>query len=490
MRALLLALGLVTSALLAGTARADFDHNLHDRDIAVSGSEAIACTACHAMKAGALIGKPDHGSCFGTCHGAPPRKGAKPADVAPAQQRMCGNCHAANSAKALYPPYQATDFALAMPHKGHKDVACGSCHFVKTKAPHARCAGCHDGARAPTMSRCAACHTPGSGSPLPPRMREPFDTVTSEFSHPAHAARGAAGAECTTCHAELLGTDDSLLPRPKMKSCGIAGCHDAKAAFSVNVACTRCHSSPPPRRFEVERPTERYLHATTHKDVKLPCSACHPLAATGEPLVTGHQACVPCHEERFAERRRPSEPVAPGAPKQICGACHSATEPWRKLTADRRPPERTEFGATLSHDKHPRLACAACHSLTTATVQLRPPRGHQACTGAACHAVKGGPAPELTACESCHELGLATKREQVRATVAWSVRATFDHGPHPGECASCHDDLHGDGIIALAAPKKPSCAPCHDGGRAFKLTGTTCTRCHVGAKKAPVSTSR
>lgn len=481
MRALILAIALVGLAL--ATARADFDHNLHDRDIAVSGAEPIACTGCHAMKGGTLVGRPDHSSCFGTCHGAKPAKGAKAAEMPPEQKRLCGNCHADGNPKPTYPPYVATDFALAMPHKGHKDVACASCHFVKPKGPHARCAGCHDGAKAPVMTKCNGCHTPGSGSPLPPRMIEPFDTVTAEFSHPKHAARGGAGAQCTTCHAEINATDDSLLPRPKQKSCGIGGCHDGKAAFGVNVACTRCHTAPPPRRFEVERPTERYLHATTHKDVKLPCAACHPLGAMGEPVVTGHQACVPCHEERFGERRRATDPVKDDAPKQICGACHTATEPWRKLTADRPLPDRTEFGATMSHDKHPGLACALCHSLTTAAVQLRPPRGHKACTGAACHALKGGVAPELTACESCHELGLAAKRTAIRTTMAWSVRATFDHRPHPGECASCHDDLHGDTVLGLATPKKPSCQPCHDGGKAFKLTGTTCTRCHPGAQK-------
>ena len=474
--------------LLATFARADFDHNLHDRDIAVSGKESIACTACHTIKNGALVGNPGHAACFGACHGAPPPKpvkGVKPA-ISADQQRLCGNCHAEGSAKALFPPYPPTDFALAMPHKGHKEVACSSCHFVPGKAtPHKRCLGCHDGAKAPMMSKCTACHTPGSGSPLPPRMIAPIDTVTSEFSHPKHAARGGAGAQCATCHADVRETDDSILPRPKMKSCGIAGCHDGKPTFSINVACTKCHTSAPAGKFDVERPTDRYSHATTHKDINVACASCHPLGATGEVLVAGHTACLPCHEERFAERRRPKDrelqPKDPDEPKQICGACHNATEPWRKLTADRPPPERTEFGATLSHDKHP-SACASCHSLTTTTTQLRPPRGHRACTGTACHAVKGGPAPELTACESCHELGLAAKRNSIRTTQTWSVRAKFDHGPHPGECTTCHTDLHGDSVIQLATPKKATCQPCHDGGTAFKLTGTTCLRCHPGVK--------
>lgn len=506
--AVVLAGSLVRAQVPATTPAApNFDHNLHDRDVAVSGANPIVCTGCHTMKAGALVGRPDHASCFGACHGAVPAKTKKGGTIEfPAEQkRICVNCHteaslAAPMAKSLpvpYPPYVATDFALSMPHKRHDAVACATCHFVAGKAaPHRRCIACHDGSgtsgKGPAMTKCIGCHTPGSGSPLPPAMTAPIDTVTSEFSHPKHAARGGAGAQCATCHQQIRETDDTILPRPKQKSCAIGGCHDGKGAFAVTVACTKCHTSAPKGKFDVERPTERYSHATTHKDVKLPCTSCHPLGPSGEVLVAGHAACVACHEERFGERRHPKEaeaaPPDPNEKKQICGACHNATEPWRKLTADRPPRERTEFGATLQHDKHSGN-CTSCHSLATASVQLRPPRGHAACTGKACHMIKGGTAPQLTDCEGCHELGLAAKRVAVRTTLQWSVRATFDHGPHrvgrdgaEVACVKCHDDLHGDVLAQLAAPKKISCQPCHDGATAFKLTGTTCTRCHPGAK--------
>jgi len=481
------------------TAPVGFDHNLHERDVAVSGAEAVLCTSCHPQTNGLLIGRPTHASCFGTCHGAAPARGKKEAklEIAAAQRPVCVACHAeaalaAPFSKALpvsYPPYVATDFALGMPHKGHKDIACTQCHFVPGKpVAHRRCLGCHDGTKAPTMTLCRGCHTPGSGSPLPPKLTAPIDTVTAEFSHPKHAARGGAGAQCTTCHAAIRETDDSILPRPKQKACAISGCHDGKPVFAAAIACTRCHTQPPPAAFDVERPVDRFSHATTHKDVALPCVACHPLAASGEVLVAGHAACVACHEERFGERRNPKAPIDPTRPKQICGACHTATEPWRKLTADRPPPEHTEFGATIAHDKHSD-DCKSCHSLASTGAQLRPPRGHRACTGSGCHAVTGGPAPEISACEGCHQLGLAAKRLAIRTTLQWSVRQTFDHAPHrigrdgnEVPCKICHDDLHADSLMALAAPKKPSCQPCHDGTTAFKLTGTTCTRCHPGTK--------
>src|SRR5262249_9115870 len=150
---------------------------------------------------------------------------------------------------------------------------------------------------------------------------------------------------------------------------------------------------------------------------------------------------------------------------------------------DRLPPERTEFGATIDHGKH-RGACATCHSLTTQSAQLRPPRGHRACLGSGCHAASGGPAPAMTACQSCHEESRASARLRARLPARWSVRAKFDHETHrrskEGDiaCTACHNDLSAPDLASLQTPRKAACAGCHDGATAFKLTGTTCTRCH------------
>ena len=56
----------VGSAAAAPSTRAvGFEHNLHDRDLVVSGAESLPCARCHAMAGGALIGKPGHAACFG-----------------------------------------------------------------------------------------------------------------------------------------------------------------------------------------------------------------------------------------------------------------------------------------------------------------------------------------------------------------------------------------------------------------------------------------
>ncbi|HTR54107.1 MAG TPA: cytochrome c3 family protein [Kofleriaceae bacterium] len=509
---LIVVIGLVAIAHGDGprTTAIGFDHLLHDRQVVVNGGESLACTRCHAAASGRITGRPDHATCFGACHGAAPvapRRGARLDTSDADRMRLCTACHAESQLAAPYtgtmpvpyPPYTIDrDFNLAIGHRAHAAIACTECHAppeakTRPKPPHARCVGCHDGTRAPAMTRCNDCHPAASGRPQPPELRAIQDSVTATFSHGKHAARGPRGGDCSTCHAAVRATDDSELPRPTAHDCAAAGCHDGAAAFATAVACTRCHASAPDK-FTVARPTARFTHGGPHADAvaKQPCGTCHPIDR-GEVVVAGHAPCVGCHAADFGAR----------TPK-TCGACHNATEPWRHLIADRAPADRTELGATLDHGKHliavrasegakgdPEVgACSACHSLRTATQQLRPPRGHAACTTTGCHAVTGGPAPHLAECKGCHRLGLQAERENARVAAPWSVRTTFDHATHrtgrDGKevaCIACHVDLRAREFLALATPPKPTCAPCHDGTIAFKLTGTSCTKCHPGAPR-------
>jgi hypothetical protein len=167
--------------------------------------------------------------------------------------------------------------------------------------------------------------------------------------------------------------------------------------------------------------------------------------------------------------------------KAICGACHDGSEPWRKLVADRAPPDTTELGTSLDHGVHP-ATCASCHVRRTRGAELQLPHGHAACSGAGCHERLEGPVPTLDSCSGCHRLGLATERTAKRTAAPWSVRATFVHARHDERakvaCTECHTSLGGVQLLAIPTPAKASCAPCHDGHTAFKLTGTTCRRCH------------
>lgn len=496
----LLVLAIVGSASLARadgppvlrTAPTGFDHAVHARDVDVSGTAAVPCTRCHVMRAGVLVGKPNHAGCFGKCHGAlPTARDTVTAERLP----LCNPCHAESALSptitkknlaVLYPPYRLElDFALQIGHKAHAQIACAQCHDKRGATPHRRCIACHDGGTGKgfAMTTCTTCHTPGSGQPDPPKLLRTKDTqifVTSAFSHAKHASRGIA-KQCITCHATIVETNDRQLPRPTAAGCAPAGCHDGKAAFGITVACTKCHKDVPSDKFDVHRPDKRFSHANhaARPGVTKDCVSCHRLGKTGEALVAGHASCdgaTPCHADDFGLRK-----------PRICAACHNGTEPWRPLVADHLPAEHTEFGASLDHRKHAAPPCASCHSLTTAVTELRPPRGHRACATAGCHAVASGPEPRLTACESCHLDGIAEQRDKTRRDAVWSVRATFQHAPHAQfkgaevACVTCHTDLTSPTVLSLAAPPKSSCAPCHDGRDAFKLTGTTCTRCHPGA---------
>ena len=454
-----------------------FDHTAH----AAAARPEIACTRCHRVNAGLVVGKPGHAACFGACHGPQPTRDP----VAVERRPLCTPCHAETVLAAPrlakfavgYPPYTlAIDHGLTIGHKAHATTACETCHDRKPHPAHKRCVACHQAGAVPAMADCTSCHTQRTATRLARTKPDgqPFEIfVSSAFSHAKHAPRGAA-KQCTTCHRGIAATDADDLPRPTADGCAIAGCHDGKASFGITAGCTKCHQDVP-AKFKVSRPQKRFSHLA-HDEAKLPCAACHPLGKTGEVLVSNHEPCVACHVIDFGLR----EPT-------ICGSCHNATEPWRRLVPDRLPVEITEFGATLDHGKHPG-ACTGCHSLAVATSELRPPRGHAACSTAGCHAIASGPAPRLGECEVCHRRGLADQRDRLRRASTWSVRATFAHAPHRNAggdalaCTACHVDMTSPDVLSLAAPTKQTCARCHDGRTAFKVTGTGCTRCHPGSR--------
>ena len=451
-----------------------FDHAKH----ATSTQDALACSHCHPTTKNVLA-KPGHAACFGKCHGpapAMPARGKKLA-VDPQRAHVCTTCHtqtalAGTDKKAftVMPPSPA-EFVLATGHKRHAAVACAQCHPQRPPAPHVRCASCHDGGpgKGPPMALCTGCHLRADPTQPQPEARL---LVRSAFSHGKHAARTPAGAKCATCH--VVDTDARELPHPTAKLCSVAGCHDAKAAFPTTAACTRCHQDVPAIKFVVPRPDKAFSHTKHLPYVAfVACSTCHPIAKSGEVGLANHAQCASCHDDDFGSR----DPFT-------CGACHDATEPWRKLLPDRPSLPKSEFGASLDHGKHA-AACASCHSLTTPAAQLRPARGHAACVGQGCHANAGGAPPAFTFCAGCHDLGLADRREAERMTAPWSVRKQFVHAKHERgldgtalACAACHVDMTGRDVLALATPPKSTCAPCHDGQASFKLTGTACTRCH------------
>jgi hypothetical protein len=386
-----------------------------------------------------------------------------------------------------FPPYRVdTDYPIALSHAAHAAAPCLTCHAAPgatragKAAPHARCAGCHDGrAAAAAMTACTTCHVAAYGaSALPALTRGPL-AVGATYSHPRHAGRTpAAAVACDACHGGILGATGLALPTPAAAACGAGGCHDGKAAFGVTERCTQCHAAPPPPEssFEVARPTARFSHDAHARHLTIDgCAACHGLDARGEPTTARHDSCVGCHADDFGT-----------ATPTTCGACHASTEPWRRLYADRLPPPSSELGSRMDHAAHAAIACERCHTLTTATRELRPVRGHAACADSGCHAASGGPAPSLATCDGCHAFGLEREHTARRTAARWTVRRRFRHDAHrqdlggaPLACAACHDGVStSTDAAALGGPAKATCAPCHDGKHAFKMTGHGCARCH------------
>ena len=374
------------------------------------------------------------------------------------------------------PPNATVQFG----HKAHAQIGCAKCHDPgkpRRGKTHERCAGCHDGRQAKVpMSECATCHPAGNDQTLSrPTLVRSQIAVTSAFSHAKHAGRAK---QCTACHAAIAGTNELALPSPTLVTC--TGCHDGKTVFGALTKCTKCHVDVPKGEFSVARPDKAFSHAKHDAAVTQPCGGCHRLSKTGEIETGGHLACVEgchTHEAEFGLRN-----------PTICGACHDGTEPWRPLAADKLPADTTEFGTNLDHRKHA-ASCGSCHTLTTPRTELRPTRGHRACATAGCHAMTTGPAPQMASCEACHQRGVIAAREAARLSARWSVRATFNHRVHAtkvaAECGRCHTDVSSPTTLSIAAPPKAVCAAagCHDGGGAFKVTGTSCTRCHPGAPK-------
>lgn len=509
------------AAAQARTTAFGFDHIVHDGRITVLGKPALACTACHTVTAaGALVGRPGHTTCLGSCHVWTPKPGVA---LGEDLEQVCMTCHAPADLAlprpaVAFPPYAIEpDFPMTISHAKHASARCELCHKVPgAKAPtpkpgakpatkpatkpaprmaHARCIGCHPAGPAPPtpavaptappaapapMAACTSCHIAAYGANALPRLVRGPLSVGAAYSHTRHAARTPADAvACATCHGAIAAATGLELTAPTATQCATAGCHDAKGAFPITERCTTCHTSPPATSFAVARPPERFAHVAHASRLALDnCAACHRLDARGEPAAGGHDACASCHAADFGLAR-----------PTICGGCHASTEPWRALVADRLPAARSELGARMNHAAHATVACARCHSLTTTTRELRPPRGHRACAGSGCHArtkTPGAPEPALDACAACHALDLERARVEERTAAPWSVRTRFRHDTHATEvdgdplaCTTCHDGVAASTDAAtLPTPKKPACAPCHDGKRAFKMTGHACAKCH------------
>jgi c(7)-type cytochrome triheme protein len=491
-----------------------FDHLLHEGKVAVSGAQDLACTACHSVNAaGTIKAHPNHAACYGACHGTAPAKRvipragkAKPYPVADDERRLCENCHSPTALDrvvagtrerlaASYPPYRVDpDYGLVMSHPKHVAAtadakSCQNCHEVPADGavrtatpakPHARCVSCHASptdATIPAMDQCTTCHLGAYGPAAAPHLSLGAYTTSAAFSHDSHAAR-PGGDACIACHQTIATTEGTVLPTPTKAECG--SCHDGDKAFSMTDSrCTECHSRAPELPRQRPKPGDAFSHTVHAGLTEATCATCHSLDATGAPLPpsSDHAPCSNggCHLEEFAATKT-----------TICTACHVGDEPWRALHFDRPPGSTTEFGARFPHRTHlagatPLIAdpCSHCHQVASGDRELGLPRDHTTCSGAGCHDPAGASRVLRDNCDGCHVTDLMRTWTATRLSAEWTVRAKFRHAPHTDACVTCHDSvIDSTSLSDIRPPRKQTCAECHDGSQAFKLTGHSCARCH------------
>ena len=270
------------------------------------------------------------------------------------------------------------------------------------------------------------------------------------------------------------------------------------------------------------------------------CERCHALARDGRLAgPPGHAACFgACHGP--APRGRPGAAVAlTPARRRVCTACH-APAALDRAAASRRERLRMddalrgaapEHALALSHARHlapsqARGGCLTCHDVPQddRATGARAPRtaGHDRCIP--CHGAPGQPAPRagapgpaappMSACERCHvpvagaetnpdvgpdvdpdvgpDVGPSTAPGSAPSTapdtrgphlVSGPYPVQFTHQAHQArasmDCAGCHAAVPQTHGSALPPPRMDQCGTCHDGARAFSVTGTACRRCHT-----------
>jgi hypothetical protein len=456
-----------------------FEHQAHADRMAKKGKGSPSCVACHPLDARDFSpiapGRLDHKPCI-DCHGG--------AEFM--RGNRCLTCHSSvktfKPGKPWFPPYRKPgEFHTTFAHARHVAMlrgpqadTCGGCHPKEdgrgsgaVKSGHAACASCHAGQAQPDMNQCGACHVPGPPGPAKVSLVQqpsPF-RVTEQFYHARHARQAAQKSvrvACTSCHQGLNAQEPP--PRPHMQMC--EGCHDGRTAFDARgTQCQKCHTGTP---GPVAAATT-FGHGTHRAHYNMgQCSACHAGGLDWKALAPGkkdHRPCQDaCHSAEFRTRN-----------SRICLVCHEHNDPFAPNPL-RKPGGRGEFRlGAVPHPPHvgAGVSCAACHAAEVGAPATGP-TGHALC--GKCHTE--GQKVSLASCLACH-VSLADPLPQ-KLVRPFSTRARFKHDAQhrSAGCDGCH---RAQGTLEVITPKMQLCGGCHEGQRAFKITGFGCIKCH-GAK--------
>jgi hypothetical protein len=267
--------------------------------------------------------------------------------------------------------------------------------------------------------------------------------------------------------------NDDHPTHPKMRTC--ENCHDGQKAFDARgTQCARCHQGAARSGVMPQsNKTDRFLHSEhVKRGIKLePCTQCHSAGNSWKASMPGHNDHKPCQNEGC-------HAVEFGKiGSNLCLNCHERNEPLapnplRQPHATRQQSE-WQSGA-FPHEPHlaAQAQCTLCHGDRFANT--KPKEGHALCGD--CH--KPGTKLTMSGCGSCH-VPLATV--QPTETRPFSTRERFKHdAQHRAKCEQCH---RAGSEPDVSPPTMAGCGDCHDGKKAFKVTGFGCARCHGHSKK-------
>ena len=528
MRAPIAMLALAVSALAASSlhaqppasappAQADgFDHIDHHGRVVSRAVAPPPCSRCHQVAAGGrLVGAPGHAACFGDCHGPAPRRSRR-YDLDDATRRVCRACHrpaqiarlergARERAASSFPPYDSDrDFALTMSHAAHGRVArgCRACHGTppepgqprarRPAAPHARCAACHDRTRRPGgvgIDSCSACHSPAVGPARAPRREPGAYPVRSRFSHRSHLARTTERDPCRTCHAGAIAQCRRFECRPRRRRTAAAvTTASAPSRWSSRpaVAVTAHRSArgirpAPPLSLLAPRPRGdpgrhrlRHLpHARSRRRAGHRAARPRPLLRRRMPRRRLRRRRAR-HLRRLPRARRAVARSSTPIPTRPTHPSSALTSPTARTSPAARP--RWRPAARDATAPRPRGASSPARDTPHAPAPAATPRraAPRPRSPSAADATRSGSSPGTSwprgsgagrcalASPTCR-----TPPSRSRPTGRWPAPTAT---PPRSSSTSLAD---------MAKPAKNTCARCHDGRAAFKLTGHTCGRCHI-----------
>lgn len=460
------------------------------------------CTPCH---------KDPHGSAFHracrTCHDA--LVGWKSSKATAAFNHSetryplsgkhtglsCVACHSNGKFNLPVAFAKCTDCHKKDPHRGQftartKGGACNECHTIQGFKPSTFDAAQHNATGFPLKERhfklqCSQCHKPDVAG-IVYKIRDFSCVSCHQDIHYSQFALQPFENHCDRCHTQtvfkpstytIVHHANSRFPLAGAHAAALCEqCHkpDAKPVkFRFeDQSCTACHEDPHKKQFAGR------MNSVLPDGTAAGCQICHTVnswkdlasfehASTKFPLEGAHReaACGKCHKP--AHPNGGIKDIRYDSASRICADCHEDphdgqfAKQMAKLTAD---------GSSAG--------CRSCH-IATSWKEL-PGFDHSATS----FPLKGG--HREVACGKCHPV-------ETSAAQTKKIR----YASTPGQCAGCHEDVHGGQFFKN--PAQRDCSGCHnvekwkpstfDHARQsnYKLEGAhrdvACRLCHTHTKQ-------